>query len=76
VETRPDFDRIMDSSQLFDFLFPTISRGRRKGHPRSSAAPFRAATHADYSTRVPFRFLGFWPGAHEDAFLFYVPVVF
>jgi hypothetical protein len=42
---------------------------RRKGHPRSSAAPFRAATYADYSTCVPFRFLGFWPGAHEDAFL-------
>ena len=125
METRPDFDRIMDSSQLFDFLFPIslqaraatrfityalggcpkflrrrslhlilvaaqnsrprsfrtgtsreltcrqVDRlhrlGRRKG--RSSAAPFRAATHADYATCVPFRLLGFWPGTHEDAFL-------
>ena len=33
--------------------------GPRKGHPRSSAAPFRAATHADYSTCVPFTFLAF-----------------
>src|SRR6516164_3975428 len=38
--------------------------GPRKGHPRSSAAPFRVATHADYSTCVPFRFLTFLPGAH------------
>ena len=129
METRPDFDRIMDSSQLFDFLFPIslqaraatriityalggcpkilrrrslhlilvaaqnsrprpfhigtsreltcrqVDRlhrlGRRKG--RSTAAPFRAATHADYSTCVPFRLLGFWPGTHEDAF--YAPAV-
>src|SRR5215468_1865949 len=127
METRPDFDRIMDSSQLVRFFIPDQSParaatriityaidgcpkilrrrflhlilvaaqntrprpfrtgtsreltcrqvdrlhrlGRRKEHPRSSAAPFRAATHADYSTCVPFRFLGFWPGAHEDAFL-------
>ena len=28
METRPDFDRIMDSSQLFDFLFPISLQAR------------------------------------------------
>ena len=42
--------------------------GPRKGHPRSSAAPFRAATHADYSTCVPFRFLSFLAGSPRRCF--------